>query len=122
MFKKVINWFKAREEAKKLENWFEVSWDEDYIYRKVSPPKKEAWNDKFKWSDIESICFSATDYMDSDDILFFTTERPESYVVPTEAKGGNDLWYEVLNRKLFDSELAVKAATSPEGIFCWPKP
>lgn len=120
MFKKIAGWFKAREESRKLENWFFVTWDDEYIYRNVSPPGKDAWSDKFKWSDIERICFEATDYMYSDDIYFYTTERPESYVIPTEARGGSELWKLVLDKNLFDAELAIKAATSPGGMFCWP--
>ena len=121
MFSKIANWFKSRKESRKLENWFSVHWDEEYIYRAVSPPGEEAWNDSFKWADIERICFEATDYMYSDDIYIFTTERPESYVIPIEAKGGSALWDLILSKKLFDAELAIKAATSTEGTYCWPE-
>lgn len=120
MFKRVTNWFKAREESNKLENWFQVNWDDEYIYLNVSPPGKETWDDKFRWIDIEQICFEATDYMYSDDMYFFTTHRAESYVIPTEAKGGDDLWKLIIDKKLFDAELAIKAMTSSEGMFCWP--
>jgi len=122
MIKRFVGWLKARDESKKLENWFSVSWDTEYIYRNVAPPGKQPWSDKFRWSDIERICFDATDYMYSDDIYFFTSERPESYVIPTEAKGGEELWSLVLEKGLFDADLAIKAATSPEGMFCWPDP
>ena len=122
MLKRLVSWFKAREESKKLENWFSVTWDDEYIYRDVAPPGKAAWSDKFKWHDIERICFQATDYMYPDDIYFFTTERPESYVVPTEAKGGSELWAMVIEKRLFDAELAIKAVTSSKGLFCWPEP
>jgi len=121
MIRKLIAWFKAREECRKLENWFSVSWDEEWIYRSVFPPGKEPWSDKFRWSDIERVCFEATDPLYSDDIYFFTKDRPESYVVPTEATGGVELWNLVLDRGLFDSELAIEAATSISGMFCWPK-
>jgi len=120
MIKMITNWFRARKESKKLENWFKVSWDDEFIYRSVSPPGKESWDDKFRWDEIERICFEATDYLYSDDLYFFTTERPESYVIPTEAKGGTQLWDLVLKKGLFDPELAVKAATSVEGTFCTP--
>lgn len=88
MLRIISNWFKARKERQKLENWFSVTWDDEYIYRYVSPPGRDAWSDKFRWSEIERICFEATDYLYSDDLHFFTTERAESYVIPTEAKGG----------------------------------
>ncbi|HEY9031950.1 MAG TPA: hypothetical protein VIM93_11360 [Kangiella sp.] len=120
MIKKIKAWLKAREQSKKLENWFSVTWDNEYIYRHVAAPGKEPWSDKFRWSEIERICFEATDYMFSDDIYFFTTERQESYVIPTEAKGGGELWKLILDKNLFDAELAIKAVTSPGGMFCWP--
>ena len=119
MIRKVKDWFEARDESKELENWFEVTWDQEFIYRNVSPPGKESWSDSFRWNQIERICFEATDPVYSDDLYFFTSERAESYVVPTEARGGSDLWEEVLRRKLFDPELAVEAALSESGMFCW---
>jgi|GEM_PF-1036359 len=121
MFKRIANGFKIRKESRKLENWFSVTWDEEYIYRNVSPPGKDPWSDNFKWADIESICFEATDYMYSDDLYFFTTERPEGLVIPTEASGGSELWKLVIEKNLFDAELAIQAVTSREGFFCWPE-
>ena len=120
MFKKIVDWFKSQEESKKLENWYLVEFDEEKIYRRVSPPGKEAWSDSFYWNDIERICFEAADYMYSDGLYFFTSKRSESYTIPIEAKGGSKLWVEVLERKLFDDDLAIKANTSLGGLFCWP--
>jgi hypothetical protein len=56
----------------------------------------------------------------SDGIYVFTRERPESYVIPTEARGGGELWSEILRRKLFDATLAIEAASSTGGLYCWP--
>ena len=108
-------------ENKKLENWFEVSWDDRFIYRQVSPPGKESWRDKFRWEDLIRVCFEATDYLYSDNIYFFTTERSESYVVPTDAKGASELWGVVIEKGFFDAELAIEMATADSGIFCWPQ-
>jgi len=58
--------------------------------------------------------------MYSDEIYVFTTQRPESYLIPTEAKGGSELWSEIIRRGLFGPELAIKAASSVEGLFCCP--
>lgn len=121
MFNTIKRWFKQRNEGQTLESWFSVSWDDTYIYRNVSPPSGDAWNDKFKWADIERICFEATDYMYSDDLYFFTTERAESYIVPLEAKGGEALWHLVIEKKRFDAKLAIDAMTSVSGVFCYPK-
>lgn len=120
MFKKIANWIAAREKSRQLDNWFIVTWDDVSIFRDVSPPGKTPWSDMFRWADIERICFKANDYMDSDDMYFFTKNRAESYVIPTEAKGGNELWDLVLEKKLFDPDLATEAVTSVGGLYCWP--
>ena len=119
MIRRIKDWFAASAESKELENWFEVAWDKEFVYRNVSPPGKKSWSDNFRWSQIERICFEATDPMYSEGLYFSTSERAESCVVPTEVRGGSDLWEEVLRRKLFDPELAVKAALSESGMFCW---
>ncbi len=53
-------------------------------------------------------------------LYIFTSQRPESYVIPTEADGGGALWNEIFDRGLFDPELTIQAATSDSGLFCWP--
>lgn len=118
---KIKSWMSARSDKYKLENWYTVRWDKERIYREVSPPGKDPWNDSLRWSDIERICFEATDLYDSDHIVVFTNQREESYLIPTEAKGGGELWNEIINRKRFDSKLACEAASAIGGMFCWPE-
>lgn len=120
MFKIIKDWFKKKEDRLKLENWYFITWDEEYIYRNVSPPGKKPWSDSFKWNDIIRICFNATAPLYPDEYIFFTSERPESYLIPSEANGAFELWNVVLEKELFDSDLAIKAATSINGLFCWP--
>jgi len=105
---------------KSIDKWYEVSFDDLHIYRHVAPPKKEPWDDNFAWSDIEKVCFECTDYMFPDNIYFFVKNRPESYLIPNEAKGAHDLWNAVLDKGLFDLELATKAMSSVSGVFCHP--
>ena len=57
-----------------------------------------------------------------DEVYFFTSLRPESYLVPMEASGAASLWGQVIERGLFDAELAILAASAIEGVFCWPDP
>ena len=52
----------------------------------------------------------------------FTSLRPESWVIPVDAKGGLEFLKELIERELFDTELAIKAGTATEGLFCWPQP
>jgi hypothetical protein len=53
-------------------------------------------------------------------LYIFTSLRPESWLIPTEADGGRELLRELIRRGLFDASLAVTAAQAHEGIFCWP--
>ena len=103
-----------------LPEWFAVTFDDKAVYFDVRPPGKEAWTQQFAWESVQRVCFNAQDFMYSDEIYVFTTQRPERYLIPTEAKGGSELWSEIIRRKLFDAELAIKAATSVEGLFCCP--
>lgn len=104
-----------------LETWYHVSFDEEYIYRKVDPPGSEGWNDKCRWEDIIRICFQPGDFLQTDELYIFTSEREESYLIPLEADGGLELWGEIIDRNLFDAELAIKVATGLEGLHCWPE-
>ena len=86
----------------------------------VAPPLGKAYQDQLDWSDIERIVFEATDFMQSDTIYLFSKHRAESYAIPTEASGGNDLWDQILDRKLFGPELAIAAMLAETGYFVWP--
>jgi hypothetical protein len=105
----------------RLENWFEVTFDEAKIYRKVSPPTGLGYQDEFFWKDIIRICFKPTEeFFESDEIYIFTNTRPESYVIPSEAFGAAKLWGEIIDRKLFPADLAIRVASSTEGLYYWP--
>ena len=86
----------------------------------VWPPGREAWKDEFAWKDIERVAFVAEDYMGSDVIYVYTSLRPESFVIPVEAKNGGDFWNELIKRGHFDADLAIKAALADRGMFVWP--
>ena len=89
---------------------------------RIDIPEREVINDSIRWDDIVRICFKTGDFLSSDEILIFVKSREESYLIPTEADGGSSLWGEIIQRKLFDAELAIKAATAGEDeIFCWPQ-
>jgi hypothetical protein len=105
--------------------WFKVSFDDTAIYLDVSPPAREPWQARIEWARewarIVRICFKSGDFPESDEVYIFTDERPESRVIPIDASGGYELWQKILRRKLFDTELAIRAATSPGGeLFCDP--
>ena len=103
-----------------LETWYHVSFDKNKVYRDVEPSGEEAWKDEFLWEAIIRICFKPNDFLSSDELYIFTSERPESYLIPTEADGGSNLWAEIIEKGFFDAELSIEAATATEGIYCWP--
>jgi hypothetical protein len=104
-----------------LADWFKTSFDGHGITLDVSTPGYNPWQARIEWARIVRVCFKTGDFLESDDIYIFTDERPESYLVPTEAAGGLDLWNEIIRRGLFDAELAIRAATSPgDELFCDP--
>src|SRR5690242_19128869 len=100
--------------------WFSVCFDDGVIDLRVNPPNGAAWEAQIQWERIIRVCFQAGDWSASDAIYIFTDERPESYVIPTEADGGKALWFKILERKLFDPEMAIEAATATNEMFCSP--
>jgi hypothetical protein len=104
-----------------IASWFRVTWDESTVRLEASPPDRQPWTQEFTWSSVIRVCFKCEGMLVSDGIYVYTSERSASYVVPTEASGGAEFWSEILRRGLFDAELAIRAASSAEGVFCWPK-
>ena len=104
-----------------LSDWFRVEFDDAAIELSVNPPRKEAWSARIEWNKINRVCFKAGDLYNPDEIYIFTNERPESYLIPTEANGGNALWNEIIRRKLFDAEVAIKAAGAINELLCCPE-
>jgi hypothetical protein len=115
-----IKAFFAKRRLTPISEWFFVTFDDKAVQMRAGPPGEKPWSQEFAWDTVTRICFEANDVYMSDGIYVFTTQRPGSYVIPTEAQGGAELWGEILRRKLFDAELAIKAACSTGGLYCWP--
>jgi hypothetical protein len=108
-------------ESNRLADWFKTSFDEHGITLDVSPPGSKHWRARIEWARVVRVCFKTGDFLESDDIYIFTDERPESYLVSTEAAGGLDLWNEIIRRGLFHAEIAIRAASSTGNeLFCDP--
>jgi hypothetical protein len=101
--------------------WYQVRFDESGITRDVRPPQKAAWQDEIAWQEIIRVCFKTQEFYESDEIYIFTRARPESYLIPTEAQGGQALLQELIRRGLFDAELAIQAMSTTNELFCWPE-
>jgi hypothetical protein len=101
--------------------WFEVDFNADTITisrRRFLLLKSVT---EISWSRIIRVCFLAGDHIKFDDVYIFTDERSESYAIPMDSLGGLQLWGEIIERGLFDAELAVKAASASSGeLLCWP--
>ena len=102
-------------------DWYRVSFDETHVYRNVAPPGREAWADASEWARIIRVCFKAGDFLDPDELYLFTDERPDSYLIPTTADGGRELFDEIIRRQLLPGDLALPAMTTPEKLVCWPE-
>ncbi len=101
--------------------WFEVDYDAESITISRRKLLLLRTNTEISWFRIIRICFLAGDHIKFDEVYIFTDERPESYVIPMDAYGALQLWGEIIERGLFDAELAVKAASASSGeLLCWP--
>lgn len=103
-----------------LSEWFSVRFDEERASLHAEPPGGEPWEVSFRFDEVERVCFEAGEYLSPDTVYVFVSGREASYRFPTEAKGGVELWGEMVRRELFDAELAIRVATMGEGIACWP--
>ena len=92
--------------------WYRVGFAESGITRDVRPPQNAAWQDEIAWQDISRVCFKTQEFYESDEIYIFTRARAESYLIPTEAIGGQALLQELIHRGLFDAELAIQAMST----------
>ena len=123
MFSKLLSIIRNRVNPKKerpISEWFFVTFDDERVYVRAEPGNRAAWSQEFQWDKVIRVCFKAEDLLVSDGIYIFTSDRPESYVIPSEANGGDEFWQEILRRNLFDCELAIEAMTALEGLFVWP--
>ena len=103
-----------------VNDWYTVEFDSESVRLSASPPDGQPWTQELRWADVERVCFKAEDFTVSDGIYIFTNQRPESYAIPIQAHGGQELWDEIIRRGLFNAALAIEAATSAGGMFCWP--
>jgi len=105
--------------AKPVSDWFVVTFDQQLVHLRATPPGRKAWSQDFPWDSIVRICFKP-EFLASDGIYVYTSQRSESYVIPADATGGEQLWREILRRRLFDDALAAKAVLSADAVHCWP--
>ena len=110
----------ARRRNANTSEWYKVGFDGLVIWRIAHPPGRESFKDEIEWTDISRVIFEASYWAQQDSIYIFTRLRPESYLIPTDASGADELWHEIIKRGLFDSNLGTEAALSKGGFYCWP--
>jgi len=69
-------------------DWFVVMTDDRSIGLSVIPPGRSPRQAVIPWDSVVRVCFEAADFLVSDDLYIFTSLRPESWLIPTEADGG----------------------------------
>jgi hypothetical protein len=117
---KINAWFESRK-PKPLDRWFFVSFDDSTVMIRATPPGKVPWEQSFPWSSVIRVCFKDEGLWASDGIYIFTSLRPESFVIPTEASGGSEFFGAIVGRGLFPPEVMAKAVASTDGgLYCWP--
>jgi hypothetical protein len=103
-----------------VETWFQVRFDEMGIHRAAQPPGADPWADTLAWADIIRVCLEVEDFVSTEGLYLFSRHRPESYAIPMQADGGPELLQALIERGLFDAQLAIDAALAETGLFCWP--
>jgi hypothetical protein len=101
-------------------SWFVVTTDDRCIHLDVRPPLRQTWEADIPWDSIVRVCFAAEDPFMSDGLYIFTSLRPESWAIPTEAAGGPDLVAELVRRGHFPVDLLAMAVQASSGLYCWP--
>src|SRR5262245_59917421 len=104
----------------RISEWYRVQFDDRAVYRNVWPPADEPWSDEFVWDKVVRVCYRTGGLFESDELYIFTSEREESYLIPTEAEGGNDLIGELLRRGLFPADLMLEVLKTEGELRCWP--
>jgi hypothetical protein len=99
-----------------LDTWYFVAFDEQFISLKIRDGVTQ-----IRWDTIIRVCYrvQSIPWLLTDEIYIFTSDRPESYLIPTEAFGGPQLWGEIVRRGKFDEKLA-KEMIKKDGLYCWP--
>ena len=105
-----------------MREWYLIRFDENNVYLNVTPPGEEAWADSFSWNSVERVCFKDEGPYASDLYHVFVNNKKKSYVIPVEASGGDEFVKRLLDQKLFDEKLFIKAMGETDGgVYCWPE-
>lgn len=98
-------------------SWYEIEFDDEKIYLVVD--SDTPWRAEIPWETIHRICLEmAADPSDSDSIYLWVDGRENSFPIPFEARNGEDLLQEFLERELFPKEPMIEAMGGLGEVFC----
>lgn len=122
MFHKLINKIKLFNTSMlELSEWYFVAFDDTHIHVRANPPHREGWAYSFLWNDIERVCFEDNGLSASDCLYIRIKGQEQSYQIPTEAHGSDELFLELNRRGLFPDDLMKQATYSTDGgLYCYP--
>ncbi|MCG7657544.1 hypothetical protein [Wielerella bovis] len=121
----VLGWFWLRgifdKPLPELSEWFFIEFDDNTVFVQANPPNQDAWQYQFLWAEICRVCFEDGGLEQSDCLYVWIAGQEESFVLPTEAKGGSEFFVELNRRGLFPDELMKQASCSTDGgLYCYP--
>jgi len=120
LIERLKRWRTNRQPAA-LETWMTINCSDSGATISAAPPGKEPWQQHFLWDRVERICFTDGCLYDSDEFAVYTTEQPQPYFIPLDAKGGAEFWKWVRDRHLFPDEVSAIAVRASAGeTICWP--
>lgn len=122
MFHHLINKIKAQFQAPPpLSAWYFVAFDDTHIHVRANPPKQQGFAYSFLWQDIHRVCFQDGGLSASDCLYIWVQGQEDSYMIPIEASGGDELFLALNQRGLFPDDLMRQAAASTDGgLYCYP--
>lgn len=117
---KLRDWLQSRK-RKPLNQLLSISFDEVTVRVVVLAELDAGWNQSFRWSDVERVCFKDEGLYASDLILIQQIGRDKPIVVPTEADGATEFLGALTVRGYFPEQLWKDAVGETNGgLHCWP--
>lgn len=121
VFSKIRAWLKSKS-PRPLSDFLAVEFDDAGGRVVVIEELDPEWNQEFTWNRIRRVCFKDGGMLSSD-VVYLSLVQPEQVVaVPTEARGGAELFGQICGRGLLPEPVWRKAVGDTSGgLHCWPE-
>jgi hypothetical protein len=114
-------WLKSRQ-PKALSELLIVEFDDETVSVRVLADLEPGWNQNFRFADIKRVCFEDGGMFSSDVVYVSLTDREKPAVIPTEARGGPELFGALCDRGYFPEHVWRRAVGDTSGgLHCWPE-